>query len=102
MKQLINTTKLRKALKRFWNIHFVRASYSHLNMFDLANMEIKVNEHGFSIWLIEHGNDGKLHRRWIIDGSECTKDGMINFGTNSDSFKVHMNNKEGWVQIRRR
>jgi hypothetical protein len=28
MKQLINTTKLRKALKRFWNIHFVRRSFS--------------------------------------------------------------------------
>ena len=28
MKQLINITKLRKALKRFWNIHFVMRSYS--------------------------------------------------------------------------
>lgn len=35
MKQLINTTKLRKALNRFWNIHFVRRSYSDRLRMDL-------------------------------------------------------------------
>jgi hypothetical protein len=35
MKQLIDTTKLRNALKRFWNIHFVRRSYSDRLKLDL-------------------------------------------------------------------
>jgi hypothetical protein len=94
-------TRLKKWLGNL-PIFSVRASYSHLNIFDLANMEIKVNECGFSIWLLEPGKDGKLHRRWIVDGSECAKDGMISFATNSDTFKVHINEKEGWVQMRKR
>lgn len=102
MKNFIKRTIDRILTTRFLRKHVVRASYNNLNMFDLANMKINVDEYGFSIWLLEKGIDGELHRRWIIDGSECTKDGLINFSTNSESFKVHINKKEGWVQIRRR
>lgn len=34
MKKLINTEKLRKALKRFWNIHFVKRSYYEFYLFE--------------------------------------------------------------------
>lgn len=83
-------------------IFSAKASCSTLTIFDLANMEIKVNEGGFSIWLLEPGKSGKLHKRWIVDGSECAKDGIISFATNSDFFKVHINKKEGWAQIQKK
>jgi hypothetical protein len=58
MKQLIHITKLRKALKRFWNIHFVRRSFikydikiCHFSEVDISedNVITKIQNEGWEI-----------------------------------------------------
>jgi hypothetical protein len=56
----------------------------NLNIFDFGNMTIKVNEDGFSIWMVEMCDDGELSKRWVIDGSNVKR-----------NARIDLNNKEG-------
>ena len=74
-----------------------------LNIFDLANLKIKVNENGFSIWLLEPDESGELHHRWIVDGSDIRQTGEIRFGKRENSpFTIDMSIKDKSVKLRRR
>jgi len=49
----------------------------------LASLEIKVNEKGFSVWINETvivaGKKRQINH-WVLDASDIRKDGLIRFG----------------------
>lgn len=84
----------------------VMESYSieqNLNIFDFANMTIKQNKNGFSIWMLEPCEDGELRERWIVDASNVLNNARIELSNKKGrEFRSVYVADENCIEIQRR
>jgi len=55
-----------------------------LTQSELNTIEIKTSPNGFTVWMTGINKEGKLIRRWVVDGSRVKHDGKISLSTNQN------------------
>lgn len=71
-----------------------------LNIFDLANMRVRVHENGFSLWMLEPCDDGEFREKCLIDGSLVKQSGEIKINNREHKmFKSVYDKKHNCIKI---